>query len=77
MVYIDSEELKWTPYVKTWITRLGKKVPKHPDNRVIILLFFSIFSIFIYIFFYCCFVVVFLFLNENILPLTTVSISVW
>ncbi|XP_067106416.1 dynein axonemal heavy chain 6 [Osmerus mordax] len=28
MVYIDSEELKWTPYVQTWITRLGKKFPE-------------------------------------------------
>ncbi|CAB1327053.1 unnamed protein product, partial [Coregonus sp. 'balchen'] len=25
MVYIDSDELKWMPYVQTWITGLAKK----------------------------------------------------
>ncbi|KAM6971776.1 dynein axonemal heavy chain 6 [Aplochiton taeniatus] len=28
MVYIDSDELKWMPYVQTWITRLGNKLPE-------------------------------------------------
>lgn len=26
MVYIDPEELKWMPYVQTWISGLGAKV---------------------------------------------------
>ncbi|KAK6493365.1 dynein heavy chain 6 [Huso huso] len=26
MVYIDSEELKWMPYVETWMTGLSKKI---------------------------------------------------
>ncbi|XP_064860607.1 dynein axonemal heavy chain 6-like [Oncorhynchus nerka] len=29
MVYIDSNELKWMPYVQTWITGLAKKVIYH------------------------------------------------
>ncbi|XP_047430741.1 dynein axonemal heavy chain 6 [Mugil cephalus] len=28
MVYIDPDELKWMPYVKTWISGLGDKVPE-------------------------------------------------
>ncbi|KAL1023853.1 hypothetical protein UPYG_G00047240 [Umbra pygmaea] len=28
MVYIDSEELKWMPYVQTWITGLANKLPE-------------------------------------------------
>uniref|UniRef100_A0A7N9AZR1 Dynein, axonemal, heavy chain 6 n=1 Tax=Mastacembelus armatus TaxID=205130 RepID=A0A7N9AZR1_9TELE len=27
MVYIDPDELKWMPYVQTWITGLGTKLP--------------------------------------------------
>ncbi|KAF7660832.1 hypothetical protein LDENG_00274280 [Lucifuga dentata] len=27
MVYIDSDELKWMPYVQTWISGLGAKLP--------------------------------------------------
>ncbi|XP_074520194.1 dynein axonemal heavy chain 6 [Halichoeres trimaculatus] len=27
MVYIDPDELKWLPYVRTWITGLGAKIP--------------------------------------------------
>ncbi|XP_026216049.1 dynein heavy chain 6, axonemal isoform X2 [Anabas testudineus] len=27
MVYIDPDELKWMPYVQTWITSLGDKLP--------------------------------------------------
>lgn len=26
MVYVDPDELKWMPYVQTWITGLGAKV---------------------------------------------------
>lgn len=26
MVYIDPDELKWMPYVQTWISGLGAKV---------------------------------------------------
>lgn len=26
MVYIDPDELKWMPYVQTWISGLGDKV---------------------------------------------------
>ncbi|XP_051560675.1 dynein axonemal heavy chain 6 [Myxocyprinus asiaticus] len=26
MVYIDSEDLKWMPYVQTWLTGLGEKI---------------------------------------------------
>lgn len=26
MVYIDPEELKWMPYVQTWLTGLAEKV---------------------------------------------------
>ncbi|RUS78130.1 hypothetical protein EGW08_014103, partial [Elysia chlorotica] len=27
MVYVDPDELKWMPYVKTWIESVGKRIP--------------------------------------------------
>lgn len=43
MVYIDPDELKWMPYVQTWISGLGAKVvytvslsyPDHLEHGVI------------------------------------------
>ncbi|XP_047672459.1 dynein axonemal heavy chain 6 isoform X2 [Tachysurus fulvidraco] len=32
MVYIDPEELKWLPYVQTWLTGLSDKVPEPVRN---------------------------------------------
>lgn len=37
MVYVDPDELKWNPYVQTWISGLGAKVvhsvsPSYPDH---------------------------------------------
>lgn len=37
MVYVDPDELKWKPYVQTWISGLGAKVvrnlsPSYPDH---------------------------------------------
>lgn len=32
MVYIDAEELKWLPYVKSWAAKLPEKFPYiYPD----------------------------------------------
>ena len=28
MVYIDSDELKWLPYVRTWLTKLPVELPE-------------------------------------------------
>lgn len=35
MVYIDPDELKWKPYVQTWISGLGEKV------RLVLLIYFT------------------------------------
>ncbi|GFO48621.1 dynein, axonemal, heavy chain 6 [Plakobranchus ocellatus] len=27
MVYVDPDDLKWMPYVKTWMLSMGKRIP--------------------------------------------------
>ena len=34
MVYVDPDELKWMPYVKTWMDSMGKRIPD--DSKVIL-----------------------------------------
>jgi len=40
MVYIDPDELRWMPYVKTWLTSMKKHL-KHPDTYDFILELFN------------------------------------
>ncbi|GFS25719.1 dynein heavy chain 6, axonemal [Elysia marginata] len=39
MVYVDPDELKWMPYVKTWMNSMGKRIPE--DSKAILLKLFE------------------------------------
>ena len=34
MVYIDSEELKWMPYVKTWMAQKGSRLRQETQEYI-------------------------------------------
>ncbi len=35
MVYIDPEDLKWFPYVKTWLTKFKKQMKEETFNYIL------------------------------------------
>ena len=39
MVYVDPDELKWMPYVKTWMDMMGKRIPD--DSKVMLINLFQ------------------------------------
>lgn len=39
MVYVDSEELKWMPYVKSWIVKIGPAILNQEMKEFLMSLF--------------------------------------
>lgn len=50
MVYIDPEELKWLPYVKSWLARLSEKlIPADLKDFVLSLFEYAVENGFVFI----------------------------